>query len=180
MIDTKKSVYGTFGLTFNNTADAEAFYQSMKARGYDSDELSIMMSEATKDNAYGGDLPVHTAPNSTAENVAAGSGIGGTIGAIAGVIATLGTNAVIPGLGVVVAGPIIGALAGAGAGGATGALVGALTNIGVPEEYAKMYYRELQDGKTVVLVDPKTSDEINYVRDNITTLRGQHLNHWNA
>jgi len=180
MKDTKDALYGTFGIVFSNTRHAENFYHLLEQRGYDADELSLMMSEATKKHAYDGDAPVETTTKTTGEKAAIGTGVGGTIGAIAGILATLGTSALIPGLGIVVAGPIIGALAGAGAGGVTGALVGMLTNLGVPEEYAKLYYRELQAGKTVLLVNPKTADEINYVRDNISEINGEHLNHWNS
>ncbi len=54
--------------------------------------------------------------NKAAEGAGVGGAIGGTVGAIAAAIAAIGTSLVLPGLGLVIAGPIAAALAGAGAG----------------------------------------------------------------
>jgi uncharacterized membrane protein len=56
----------------------------------------------------------------------------------------------IPGLGLVVSGPIAAALAGAGAGAATGGLVGAMIGLGIPEDRAREYERGVQNGGVVV------------------------------
>src|SRR5437879_5713335 len=47
------------------------------------------------------------------------------------------TSIAIPGLGVIIAGPLAAGLAGAGAGALTGGLVGAFVGWGIPEEHAK-------------------------------------------
>ncbi len=181
MKSTKDSLYGTTGFIFSNADNAEMAYNNLRVRGYEEDEISLLMSEATREHAFSGVAPVETVGNTTAENIAIGSGVGGTLGAIAGALLTLGTTAVIPGLGIVVAGPIIGALTGAGAAGATGALIGALTNIGVPEDYAKLYNREIEAGKIILLVNPKNVDEVNYLRDQIVLdFPGTTVNYWNS
>lgn len=181
MKSTKDSLFGTTGFIFSNSVNAEAAYNNLRARGYEEDEISLLMSEATKDHAFSGEAPVEVVGNTTAENVAIGTGVGGTLGAIAGAILTLGTTALIPGLGIVVAGPIIGALAGAGAVGATGALIGALTNIGIPEDYAKLYNREIEAGNIVLLVNPKNADEVKYLNNQILLdYPGTTLNYWNS
>ena len=59
------------------------------------------------------------------EGVGAGSAIGGVVGATVGILAAIGTSIVIPGLGLVLAGPIALGLAGAGAGAVTGGVLGA-------------------------------------------------------
>ncbi|MBA3271751.1 MAG: hypothetical protein H0T71_14705, partial [Acidobacteria bacterium] len=56
------------------------------------------------------------------------------------------TAIAIPGLGLIVAGPIAGAIAGAGAGAATGGIVGALIGAGVPEERAAEYEAGIKGG----------------------------------
>ena len=55
----------------------------------------------------------------------------------------VGSTIAVPGLGLVVAGPIAAALAGAGAGAAAGGLIGAMVGAGIPEDRgAKEYKRE--------------------------------------
>ena len=81
--------------------------------------------------------------------LAAGSAIGG-IGAALAAIFAVGTAVAIPGLGLVVAGPIAAALAGAGAGGATGGLIGALIGAGMPEGRAAEYERGIKAGGIVL------------------------------
>ena len=49
-------------------------------------------------------------------------------------VAAVGTTLLIPGLGIVVAGPLAAVIAGAGAGAATGGLIRALVGWNIPEE----------------------------------------------
>ena len=79
-----------------------------------------------------------------------GSAIGGGVGAAVAAIFAVGTSIAIPGLGLVVAGPIAAALAGAGAGGATGGLIGALVGAGIPEERAREYDKGVREGGIVI------------------------------
>ena len=82
--------------------------------------------------------------NKAAEGAGIGGAIGGTVGVIAAPIAAVGTTLVLPGLGLVIAGPIAAAVAGAGAGAAGGGLVGALAGWSVPEERVKVYGERLK------------------------------------
>ena len=72
-----------------------------------------------------------------------GAAIGGTAGAVLAAITAVGTSLVIPGLGLVIAGPLVAAFAGAGAGGTAGGLIGALVGHGIPEDRAKKYQSRL-------------------------------------
>ena len=85
-----------------------------------------------------------------AEGFGKGSAIGGGVGAALAAIFAVGTSVVVPGLGLVVAGPIAAALVGAGAGGATGGIIGALIGAGIPEDRAKAYERGLKEGGIVI------------------------------
>lgn len=84
-------------------------------------------------------------------------------GAIIGAVAAVGTAIAIPGLGLVIAGPIVAALAGAGAGGATGGLIGALIGWGIPEETVKRYESGIKEGGIVLGFQPRTAAEANEV-----------------
>src|SRR5688500_18237841 len=72
------------------------------------------------------------------------------VGAALGAIVAAATAIAIPGLGLVVAGPIAGAIAGAGAGGATGTLLGVLVGAGIPENRAAEYEQGLKEGGIVL------------------------------
>lgn len=77
---------------------------------------------------------------------AEGAGIGGTVGAIAAAVAAIGTTLLLPGLGLVIAGPLAAAVAGAGAGAAAGGLVGALVGCNMPDTRIKEYEKDLKCG----------------------------------
>ncbi|HKX84782.1 MAG TPA: hypothetical protein VJL58_11220, partial [Pyrinomonadaceae bacterium] len=110
---------------FKDRESAEGVYHSLRDRGYTTDEINVIMSDATRDKYYR-THPKSELGSKALEGTGAGAAIGGTFGAIIGGIAAIGTNVLIPGLGLVVAGPIAAALAGAGAGGIAGGLAGAL------------------------------------------------------
>ena len=101
-----------------------------------------------------------------AEGLGKGSAIGGTVGAIAGAIVALGTSVLIPGLGIVIAGPIAAGLAGAGAGGLTGGIIGALVGAGIPEERARIYQEGIKNGHVVLGVHPHSDEDAAYVAQN--------------
>jgi hypothetical protein len=96
--------------------------------------------------------------NKAAKGAGVGAGIGGAVGAVAAAIVAVSAVA-IPGIGIVVAGPIAAALAGAGAGGAAGGLIGALIGAGIPEERVKHYESGLKSGGILLGVRPRTPEE---------------------
>src|SRR2546425_11794789 len=100
---------------FKTRAAAEAAVDAVIKRGYTRDDISVLMSDSTKNKEFAVQTRSHAA-----DGLGLGGAIGGTVGAVLAAIAAVGTAIAIPGLGLVVAGPIAAALAGAGAGGATG------------------------------------------------------------
>ena len=109
------------------------------------------------------------------EGAGTGSAIGGTLGAIIAGIAAIGTSVLIPGLGLVVAGPIAAALAGAGAGGLTGGLVGALIGSGIPEDRAVQYEEGIKNGGLVMGLNPRNDDDASYFENDWRSNRGEHI-----
>ena len=101
---------------FTDKESTESAYQALRDRGYSEDEINVMMSDETRNKYYGDGEADTELGNKAAEGAGTGGVIGGTLGAVIGGIAALGTNLVLPGLGLVVWGPIAAALAGAGAG----------------------------------------------------------------
>ena len=147
---------------FQDRKSTENAYNSMQERGYNEDEINMVMSKDTHEKYFSDDKEETELGNKAAAGSGAGSAIGGTIGAVAGVIAAIGTSVVIPGLGLVVAGPIAAGLAGAGAGGLTGGLIGALVGWGIPKERAKLYESGIRDGHIIMGVQPKNEDDAEF------------------
>ena len=80
-------------------------------------------------------------------------------------MAAIGTNILLPGLGLVVAGPLAAGLAGAGAGAATGGLIGALTGAGVPEDEAERYSNDIKEGGIYMGYKPRNEEDARYTYD---------------
>jgi len=160
---------------FSDKESTESAYQSLRDRGYSDDEINVIMSDDTRNKYYANDADSELGTKA-AEGTGIGSAIGGTLGAIIGGVAAIGTNLVLPGLGLVVWGPLAAALAGAGAGGATGGLVGALIGWGIPEDRANLYETGIKEGGTVLGVTPKTTDDADYFENDWkANHRGQHI-----
>lgn len=148
----------TTGL-FRDKSSAERAYLAATNAGYTADEIDVVMSEETRERYYGKHETLETeVGNKSAEGAAVGGAVGATAGAIAGVLAAAGTIAV-PGLGLVVAGPVAAALAGAGAGGVTAGLAGALVGWGIPEDRLKHYEKEVDDGGILIGVKPHSEED---------------------
>lgn len=162
---------------FRNREDAESAYKALRDRGYTDEEINVMMSDKTRDDWYSNsDVVEETELGSKAlEGTGVGSAVGGTLGAIIGGIAAIGTSVLIPGLGLVVAGPLAAALAGAGAGGLTGGLVGALIGSGIPEERAVIYEEGVKNGGVVFGVNPRTDEDADYFENEWKNYRGEHI-----
>lgn len=129
--------------SFRDRSTAERAYNRLRERGYTDQEINIMMSDSTRNRYFGKEGKMGEEKtsfgNKATEGAGVGSAIGGAVGATAGIIAAIGTSLVIPGLGLIIAGPLAAGLAGAGAGGIAGGIVGALVGWGIPEDRAKVY-----------------------------------------
>lgn len=159
---------------FRDRDSTERAYTSLRNRGYEDDDINVMMSDETR-NSWFSDNDDSELGSKALEGAGAGSAIGGTLGAIIGGIAAIGTNVFLPGLGLVVAGPLAAALAGAGAGGLTGGLVGALIGSGIPEEHAAEYERGIKEGGAVVGVTPRSNEDADYFENEWRGYRGEHI-----
>ncbi len=86
---------------FRDKESAERAYDSLTARGYDKDDVNVIMSDETRKKHYpeGRDSADSDFDSKALEGAGAGAGIGGTAGAILGAIAAIGTSVVLPGLG---------------------------------------------------------------------------------
>lgn len=160
---------------FRDRESAERAFDSLSARGYGKDDVNLIMSDDTRKLHFSGTEQATELGTKAAEGAGIGAGIGGTIGAIAAALAAVGTSLIVPGLGLVVAGPIAAAIAGAGAGGVTGGLVGALIGWGIPEERVKHYEQGIQEGGILMGIKPRSDDDARFLKQDWLDNRGEHV-----
>ncbi|HEV2705614.1 MAG TPA: hypothetical protein VGV59_06790 [Pyrinomonadaceae bacterium] len=155
---------------FKTRVAAEAAVDAIIKRGYTRDDISVLMSDATKSKEFAIETRTHAA-----DGAGIGGAVGGTVGAVVAALVAAGTSIALPGLGLVIAGPIVAALAGAGAGGATGGLVGALIGAGIPEHRAKVYDASLRSGGILIGVEAKTGEEADELEKLLNDLGAEHV-----
>jgi hypothetical protein len=155
---------------FKDRASAEQAYRSTSTRGYDKDDVNLVMSDETRKTHFG-DAETELGTKA-AEGAGVGGAIGGTLGAIVAAVAAVGTTVAVPGLGLLIAGPLAAAIAGAGAGGAAGTLVGALVGWGIPEERVKRYEAGIKDGGILMGVKARSEEDARYFQNEWTRNNG--------
>src|SRR4051794_34089566 len=98
---------------FRDRESAERAYRAACERGYRPDDVSLAMSDETRDRWYpeGGATDSELGTKAL-EGTGAGAAIGGLVGGTLAALAAVGTSLIIPGLGLVVAGPLAAGLAG--------------------------------------------------------------------
>ena len=159
---------------FRDRESAERAYRSSSVRGYGANDINLAMSEDTR-KRYFSDGDETELGNKAAEGAGVGGAVGATVGAIAAAIAAVGSSLVIPGLGLVIAGPAAAAIAGAGAGGVAGGIIGALVGWGIPEERVKHYEAGIKEGGIVMGVNPRSDEDAEYFEREWKNSGGQHV-----
>jgi hypothetical protein len=158
---------------FSDKESLERCYNRLHERGYTKDDINLIMSEETRKKHFGNqDTEIG---NKAKEGAGTGSLIGGAVGTAVGIIAALGTSVVLPGLGLIVAGPIVAGLTGAGAGGITGGLIGGLIGAGIPEDRAKLYESGVKNGRIVMGVHPRNEEDASFFENDWRTNKGDEI-----
>lgn len=155
---------------FRSKVAAEAAVDAVMKRGFTRDDISVLMSDATRSKEFALQTRTHAA-----DGLGIGSAVGGAVGAVIAAIAAVGTTLFLPGINLVIAGPIAAALAGAGAGGATGGLIGALIGAGIPEYRAKVYEAGIRGGGILIGVEARSEEEVDHLEDLLGELGGEHV-----
>ncbi len=175
MENTTNNKFTVVGL-FKTKDAAECAYDALDKRGYDKDSTDVMMSDTTRDKYYSGAHAQDTELGSkAAEGTGTGAAIGGTLGAVIAAIAAIGTSVVLPGLGLIVAGPVAAALVGGGIGGLAGGLVGALVGSGIPEEHAQAYETGIKSGGIVLRAYPKNAEDAAFIESKWKACGGEQI-----
>lgn len=155
---------------FKSKVAAEAAVDAIMKRGFTRDDISVLMSDATRSKEFALQTRTHAA-----DGLGIGSAVGGAVGAVLAAIAAVGTTLFLPGINLVIAGPIAAALAGAGAGGATGGLIGALIGAGIPEYRAKVYEAGIRGGGILIGVEARTEEEVDRLEELLDELGAENV-----
>ena len=142
-----KSISGIF-----DEQAAQSLLYELEGFHIQAQDVSVLMSENT-----GNSLIKMRSSNKAPEGASIGGLSGGVIGAIVGSL-TLAGSVIAPGVGLLMAGPVVGLLAGTAAGVGAGGILGALIGLGVPEHEAKYYQDTLKDDGNMLIV-VRVSDE---------------------
>jgi len=160
---------------FPDRVSAENAYQSVADRGYSKDDVNLVMSDDARTRHFANTGEETELGSKAAQGAGIGGAIGGSLGAIVAAIAAVGTSVALPGLGLVIAGPIAAALLGAGAGGATGGILGALIGYGIPEERVAHYEEGIRNGGILMGVTPRSDEDAAHFENKWKESNGQHV-----
>src|SRR5947207_14432718 len=155
---------------FKSKRAAESAVDAIMKRGFTRDDISVLMSDATRSKEFALQTRTHAA-----DGAGIGGAVGGAVGAVLAAIAAVGTTLFLPGINLVIAGPIAAALAGAGAGGATGGVIGALIGAGIPEYRAKVYEAGIRGGGILIGVEARSDEEIDKLEELLEAIGGEHV-----
>ncbi len=139
--------------TFKTRGAAASAIDRLCDSGFLQDNISMLVSDQTRGSEF-----VLKEGTKAEEYTSVGAQAGGAFGALA---ALLMSASIIPtaGLSLVAIGPVFATLVGLGAGGLAGGLLGALSGMGVPEHEAKLYEKDIKDGKILIAVKTAGKDE---------------------
>jgi hypothetical protein len=162
---------------FRDRNDSEQAFDYLYHLGYSDRDINVLMSDKTRTTWYPereGETR-HKAGTRAEEGMGLGGAIGTALGATLAAVAAIGTSIAIPGLGLVIAGPIAAAFAGAGAGAVTGGFLGALVGAGFIQQDAEAYEEALRNGGIVIGVVPTNRDHANAIEQRFKELNGENV-----
>jgi len=158
---------------FRDRESAERAYASLTARGYTTEDVTLLMSDEARRRHFGHE-PDTELGSKAAEGAGIGAVVGGGAGALLAGLAAAGVIA-LPGIGLIAMGPIAAALTGGAIGAASGGLLGALIGAGIPEEQAKRYESGIREGNIVMGVSPRTEEDAAYFENEWRSCRGEDI-----
>lgn len=166
------ATYPLIGL-FDDPDTAEHAFASCVERGYETGQVNVVMSEATRQKLVRSD---DTAKAELGKRDAEGGELGGPKGGRVGILMTIfaavGAAVAVPALGLVV-GPLAVAATAAGAAGVAGGLIGAMGRWGVPNVRLKGYEADIRKGAILMSVEAESVADANAIADAWRKLGGR-------
>lgn len=159
---------------FRDREAAERAYGCLTNRDYTSKDVSLLMSDATRERCFPGtEEPTTELGSKAAKGAGVGAAAGGGLGAL--LVGMAAAGFAVPGLPIIAMGPLAAALAGGATGGTLGAIVGALVGAGIPEERAQLYDKGIKEGGIVIGVIPRSDEDAQYFEREWTDAQGEQI-----
>jgi len=162
---------------FDAPDQAEQAYDVLLEEGYTSDEITVLMSAETRKQFKSGNPVAASATGTEVEHasdkVLGGAGAISAAGALSGLVVGAGALIAVPGLGLLVAGPL------AALGASLGAALGAMYGIPFTEMKGNNvadYESQLRSGKVLLSIEPRSQQERERIEqrwDGISKARGE-------
>lgn len=150
---------------FDTPDSAERAYDHLLRMGYNPDEINVLMSAETHKLFKSGNPVAATAVGTevlhASEKVLGAAGASSAAGALSGVIAGIGASLLVPGMGLVVLGPL--AALGAGLGAALGAMYGIAFGE-MAENKTADYEAKIRQGKILISTVPHSPADQEEIR----------------
>jgi hypothetical protein len=160
---------------FRDSEGIERAYEVVSQRDYGTADINVVMSDDTRRRYFSDERQINIElGRKVQEGGELGGPLGGTICMVIPALIAVGVVA-LPGLGLVLAGPIAVALAAAGAAAVTGGLIAALSDWGIPEERAKQYETGIHDGGILMGVRPRSDKDARHFEQQWKAIGGQHV-----
>jgi hypothetical protein len=145
---------------FHDKKAAEIAYGVLQEMGYGEDEVSVLMSDEARVRYFPSlGLKGEVLGDKINEGPGLGSIVGAGAGTALGAILAAAASLAVPGLGVVVVGPLAAVLTGAVLGGLSGGLLGSLLGVGFSEEHAKTFEDKIKQGNIIISLNPRSEDD---------------------
>ncbi len=172
---------------FDEKESFEAAYHILTELKYPPVSVTLAMAEKKYHEHYGSQPEEREIPKMDAQGgidaglehddaikttkAAEGFMLGSTAGAGLGALALLGVSLIVPGVAII--GTLAATLTGAGAGATLGGLSGLLFGSGHPDDEAKIYEENIANGRFMIRVSPKTSEDSKIIESNWRALGGE-------
>lgn len=161
---------------FKDRESAERAFLIAIDRGYDKREINVVMDDDTRHRYFPADEEGSTElAGKAADGGELGSPKSGTLATLFTAVSAVGAFLLLPGLGLVLAGPVAAALAGAGAAAVVGGLYGALHDWGIPNERIEEYEAALKRGGILMGVKARTDEDARYFEEQWKASGAEHV-----
>jgi hypothetical protein len=152
----------TVAALFNDPEMAKLAVTRLCEAGFEKKDIGFVMRRRDGSGGY-----IETDGTLAGEGLAEGAVAGGVFGGAVGLLAAVG-SLIIPGIGPVLVGGILGSmLIGAGIGVIGGGLVGVLIGLGIPESEASEFEHGVKNGGAIVVVNAlgRTEEAVRVLRE---------------
>ncbi|HEX4950155.1 MAG TPA: hypothetical protein VFZ34_26045 [Blastocatellia bacterium] len=144
---------------FANREEAERAYELLRERGYENNEINLLMTEETRHRYFQQDTQETALQEKANETKLDKAASGAMKGAMIGTLLAAGSNMVLPGVGLFLGGPLF-----IGLGAIAGGLKTFLAESGFTEAQAASYESAVQEGRIVIGLKTHNQEDAEYFR----------------